>query len=180
MLYLLALAGVITVLASGGVVVDLILRLMVGEGMTFFSFTQKVAGPLSIGIPLAGVWAYYGRWLSRAMAESPDAPRRAGMRRLYTYILSAIGLGATFTGLSLLLSFVVDATIGNIVWADVLRPRLAAALATLLVGLPLWWLAWRPMQVEALRAVTPATTPGARSSARFTCTWRYSSAWWVE
>jgi hypothetical protein len=72
------------------------------------------------------------------------------MRRLYTYILSAIGLGATFTGLSLLLSFVVDATIGNIVWADVLRPRLAAALATLLVGLPLWWLAWRPMQVEAL------------------------------
>jgi len=149
-LYLLALAGVITVLASGGVVVDLILRLIVGEPMTFFSFTQKVAGPLSIGIPLAGVWAYYGRWLSRAMAESPDAPRRAGLRRLYTYILSAIGLGATFTGLSLLLSFVVDATIGNIVWADVLRPRLAAALAILLVGLPLWWLAWSPMQAEAL------------------------------
>jgi len=149
-LYLLALAGVITVLASGGVFVDLILRLIVGEPMTFFSFTQKVAGPLSIGIPLAGVWAYYGRWLSRAIAESPDAPRRAGMRRLYTYILSAIGLGATFTGLSLLLSFVVDATLGNIVWADVLRPRLAAALATLLVGLPLWWLAWQPMQAEAL------------------------------
>ncbi len=151
-LYLLSLAGVITVLASGGVVVDVILRAVFGEPVTYSIFTQKVAGPLSIGIPLAGVWAYYGRWLSRAMTESPDAPRRAGMRRLYSYILSAIGLGATFTGLGLLLAFVVDAAIGNIVWADVLRPRLAAALAILLVGLPLWWLAWRPMQVEALLA----------------------------
>ena len=151
-LYLLALAGVITVLASAGVVVDVVLRLIIGEPMTFFSFTQKVAGPLSIGVPLAGIWAYYGRWLNRAMAESRDASRQAGMRRLYAYILSAIGLGATFTGLWLLLSFVVDATLGNIVWADVLRPRLTAALATLLVGLPLWWLAWQPMQAEALGA----------------------------
>jgi hypothetical protein len=74
------------------------------------------------------------------------------MRRLYSYILSAIGLGATLTGLAMLLSFVVDAAIGNIVWADLLRPRLAASLATLLVGLPLWWLAWHPMQAEALAA----------------------------
>ena len=149
-LYLLSLAGVVTVLASGGVVIDVILRAVFGEPMTVSVFTQKVAGPLSIGIPLAGVWAYYGGWLGRAMAKSPDAPRRAGMRRLYSYILSAIGLGATFTGLAFLLAFVVDAAIGNIVWADVLRPRLAAALATLLMGLPLWWLAWRPMQTEAL------------------------------
>ena len=34
---------------------------------------------------------------------------------------------------------------GKLVWADTLAPRLAAALATLLVGLPLWVLAWRPM-----------------------------------
>jgi uncharacterized membrane protein len=151
-LYLLSLAGVITVIAAGGVVIDLILRLIFGETMTFSSFIQKLAGPVSIGIPLAGVWAYYGRWLGRAMEESSDVPRRAGMRRLYSYILSAIGLGATFTGLSMLLAFVVDAAIGNIVWADVLRPRLAAALATLSAGLPLWWLAWKPAQAEALTA----------------------------
>ena len=131
---------------------DVVLRAIFGEQMTLAGFVQKIAGPLSIGIPLAGVWAYYGRWLGRAMLESPDAPRRAGMRRLYSYILSAVGLGATFVGLSMLLSFVVDAAVGKIVWADVLRPRLAASLATLLVGLPLWGLAWRPMQAEALSA----------------------------
>lgn len=149
-LYLLALAGVTTVLGAGGVLIDVILRTIFGEAMTFSGFIQKLAGPISIGIPLAGVWAYYGRWLGRAMAEPSEATHRAGMRRLYAYILSAIGLGATFTGLALLLAFVVDAAIGNIVWADLLRPRLAAALATLSVGLPLWWLASRPMQAEAL------------------------------
>lgn len=149
-LYLLALAGVVTVLTSGGVLIDVILRAVFGEAMTTPVFIQRLAGPISIGIPMAGVWAYYGGWLGRAMAESAEAPRRAGMRRLYIYILSAIGLGATFTGLALVLAFVVDAAVGKIVWADVLRPRLAASLATLSVGLPLWWLAWRPMQAEAL------------------------------
>jgi hypothetical protein len=159
-LYLLSLAGVVTVLTSAGVAVDICLRLVIGESMTFSGFIQKLAGPLSIGIPLAGVWAYYGLWLGRAMAEAADVSRRAGMRRLYSYILSAIGLGATFTGLVLLLAFVVDAAIGNIVWADVLRPHLSAALATLSVGLPLWWLAWQPMQAEAL-AVGDACVPAA-------------------
>ncbi|HTX92862.1 MAG TPA: DUF5671 domain-containing protein [Anaerolineales bacterium] len=151
-LYLLSLAGVTTVLSAGGVIVDLILRVIFGQAMTLGNFIQNISIPLSIGIPLAGIWAYYGSWLGRAITESPDAPRRAGMRRLYAYILSAIGLGATFVGLSLLLSFAVDAAIGKIVWADALRPRLAASLATLLVGLPLWWLAWRPMQADALSA----------------------------
>ena len=151
-LYLLSLAGVITVLAASGVVVDVILRIVFGGTMIFPVFIQKLAGPVSIGIPLAGVWAYYGRWLGRAMEESSDVPRRAGMRRFYSYILSAIGLGATFIGLAMLLTFVVDAAIGQIVWADALRPRLSASLATLLVGLPLWWLNWKPMQTEALAA----------------------------
>ena len=74
------------------------------------------------------------------------------MRRLYAYILSAIGLGAAFTGLAMLLAFVVDSAFGISILAVVLRPRLAEALATLLVGLPLWWSSWRPLQAEALAA----------------------------
>jgi hypothetical protein len=151
-LYFYSLAGVVTVLSAGGVVVDVFLRLLLGESMNAGVLLSRISGPLSIAVPLGLLWAYYGRQLSRAIAGAGDAPRRAGMRRVYAYILSAIGLGATFTGLALLLTFIVDAAIGNIVWAGVLRPRLAAALATLLVGLPLWWLAWRPMQVEALAA----------------------------
>ena len=154
-LYALALAGVVTVLTSGGVVIAVILRSLLGEQISGQDFMRQISGPLSIGIPLAGVWAYYGHWLSRCMAETPDAPRRAGMRRLYFYILSAIGLGATFIGLSMLLSFVVDASIGDLMWAGTLRLRLAASLATLFAGLPLWSLTWRPMQAEALASGDP-------------------------
>ncbi|MBM3150650.1 MAG: hypothetical protein FJZ96_00355 [Chloroflexi bacterium] len=150
LLYALALAGVVTVLTSGGIVLDALLRLALGEPMAADEFMGQVSGSLAIGIPLAGVWAYYGAWLTRAMTQVPDAPRRAGMRRLYSYILSAVGLTATFIGLSMLFSFVVDALLGKVVWADLLRPRLAAALATLLAGFPLWILSWRPMQAESL------------------------------
>ena len=150
LLYFLSLAGAASVLSTGGVVLYTLLRLIFGFRPGWGEFLAQMAGPLSLLIPMAGVWAYYGHWLDQAIASSGDELRRAGMRRLYAYILSALGLGATFAGLAFLLSFVVDAAIGNLVWADTLAPRLAQGLATLLVGLPLWLVAWRPMQAEAL------------------------------
>jgi len=150
LLYALSLAGVITVLTSGGIVLYLLLRQILGEKMLLQTFVQQISGPLSIGVPLAGVWAYYGNWLTRSMSEVPDAPRRSGMRRLYSYILSAIGLGAAFIGLRMVLAFIVDALLGGQAWGGTLRLSLAAALSTLGVGLPLWLLTWRPMQAEAL------------------------------
>ena len=152
MLYFFSLAGVVTVLSSAGVVVNVILHRLLGEPMTLADFISKVSNSVSIGVPLAGVWAYYGHWLNRAIAGSADAPRRAGMRRLYATLLSAVGLTATFIGLSLLLAFVIDTSLGSIVWSAGLRSRLAEALATLLVGLPLWSWFWRPLQAEALSA----------------------------
>ncbi len=154
-LYFLALAGVVTVLAAGGVVVSAGLRLLLGEQEALAVFLESVSGPLSLGLALGGVWAYFGHWLGRTISASADSQRQAGMRRLYHYLLSTIGLGATFTGLALLLAFVVDAALGNLLWAETLRPRLADSLATVLVATPLWVLAWQPMQNEALAAGDP-------------------------
>ncbi|MBC8336526.1 MAG: hypothetical protein ISR59_10950 [Anaerolineales bacterium] len=148
-LYLLSLSGVIFVLSVTGIVVNNFLQMILGEISSFQELMREINEPLSIGIPLGAVWAYYGYWLQRDLEALPDAPRRAGMNRLYTYILALIGLGATFTGITLLLSFVIDTTIGTGVWVGNLRPQLASSLATLIVGLPLWLLTWRPMQAEA-------------------------------
>lgn len=153
LLYFLSLAGVITVLASGGIVLYLLLRLALGEQIPLATFFQQLSSPVSIGIPLAGIWGFYDHWLRRSLSEVPDAPRRLGMRRLYAYILSAIGLGAAFIGLQMLLAFVVDALTTQ-AWSGLLVQRLAAALATLGAGLPLWLLTWRSMQAEALSAGT--------------------------
>jgi len=149
-LYFLSLAGVVTVLFSGGTVIYHLLRVVLGEKLPVSAFLEQVNTPVSIGVSLGVVWAYFGHWLNRTITEAPDAPRRSGMRRLYYYILSAIGLTATFSGLSLLLAFTVDAALGEVLWAETLRPQLAAALATLFAGLPLWWFTWSPMQRDAL------------------------------
>jgi len=148
--YLLSLGGVITVLSAGGTLLNVILRWAFGEAMEGYEFIQQIGGPISLGVPLAGVWAYYGGWLSHQIQSDEDVTRRAGKKRLYYYILSALGLGAAFIGVALVFSFVIDLLTSNAFWGDSLRSRLAAAISTLVVGLPLWLMTWRPMQAEAL------------------------------
>lgn len=150
-LYVLSLAGVVTVLSSAGVLLDVLLRLALGQAFPLAELLSRLGGPVSIGVPLGVVWAYYGNWLGREIRGVESASRRAGLKRFYFYILSLIGLVAAFTGLALLFSFIVETLVSSsVLWGDTLRERLIAALATLLVGLPLWLVAWRPMQAEAL------------------------------
>ncbi len=150
-LYLLALGGVIAVLSAGGTLLDVLLRRLLGEAISRSDLVRQVGGPISIGVPLGVVWAYFGYWLRRHIEAAADPIRQAGMQRVYHYILSTLGLGAAFIGVAMLLSFTIDTlTRPEIVWGSTLRPKLAAALATLAVGLPLWLTVWRPMQAQAL------------------------------
>ncbi|MFL7869406.1 MAG: DUF5671 domain-containing protein [Anaerolineales bacterium] len=159
-LYLLSLGGVITVLSAGGTLLDILLRWVFGEAMEGYEVIQEIGGPISLGVPLAGIWAYYGSWLNRQIQSDENITRRAGKKRFYYYILSALGLGASFIGVALVFSFVIDLVTSNAFWGGSLRPRLAAALATLVVGLPLWLRTWRPMQAEALADEDPSTGSG--------------------
>ncbi|GAB4420057.1 MAG: hypothetical protein Kow002_08210 [Anaerolineales bacterium] len=150
--YLLSLVGVVTVLSSGGRLLDVILSWAFGEQMAGHEFIQQIGGAISLGLPMAGLWAYYSLWLNRQIASDEDGLRRAGKQRFYNYILSALGLGASVIGLALILSFVIDITTANAIWGESMRSRLAAALSTLAVGLPLWLTMWMPAQAEALSA----------------------------
>lgn len=149
-LYLLSLGGVVTVLSAAGIVADAFLRLLLGEPASFAETMAIVRGPLSVGLPLAAIWAYYGHTLSLEIASYSSPVRRAGLKRFYFYVLSLIGLGATFTGLALLFGFFVEQLTTQRVWGIDVRRQLSAALAVLLVSLPLWLLTWRPMQAESL------------------------------
>jgi len=149
-LYLFSLSGVIVVLTTAGLIINIILRRLLGADIAWQNLISQIGDPFSVGLPFAIVWAYYGAWLNREFTSVSDLPRRAALKRIYLYILSLIGLVATFTGLALLLSFVVSILSGSAIWGEMLRPRLSGAIATLLAGLPLWLSAWRPMQAEAL------------------------------
>lgn len=150
-LYLLALGGVITVVTTASMVVNILVTRLLGADWTLQYFVQQLGGPISIGVPLGMVWAYYGYWLNRHMEAVGDAVRQAGMKRLYYYILAFIGLVVSFVGAATLFNFIIDmATRTGILMSDSMRGMLASSVSSLVVGLPLWLMTWRPMQAEAL------------------------------
>lgn len=149
-LYLLSLGGVIIVLTAGGNLLYTILMRLLGDGKTWSEFMRDIGGPISIGAPFAVVWAYYGHWLNRQFVFDENLPRRAGKQRLYYYILSFLGLAATFFGTASLLAVVIDLITGADYLGGGFESSLAAALASLAVGMPLWLTVWRPMQAQAL------------------------------
>jgi hypothetical protein len=148
-LYALSLIGVGGVLIPAGIILNVVFRLILGETMDFGHFINEISVPLSAGIPFGAVWFYFGRILTNEIAALPDTPQRAGLRRIYFYILSFIGLVTLFFGLHSLLSFIVDSLLQTATWGDSLRERLSLSIATLTVGLPLWYLTWRPMVFES-------------------------------
>ena len=150
-LYLLALGGVITVITTAFMVIKTILGALLGQDISFNELLRNVGGPISIGVPLGLVWAYYGNWLNRHIEAVGDRVRQAAMKRLYNYVLSLIGLVVSFVGVASLFRFIIDTLIGSgILMNDTMRGTLAASVASILVGLPLWLMIWRPMQAEAL------------------------------
>jgi Domain of unknown function (DUF5671) len=150
-LYLLALGGVITVITTAFLVINTILSVLLGQELSFDEFIREIGGPISIGVPLGLVWAYYGYWLNRHIAAVGDRVRQAAMKRLYNYVLSLIGLVVAFAGVTSLFRFIIDMLIGRgMLLTETTRSTLTASLASILVGLPLWLMMWRPMQAEAL------------------------------
>ena len=150
-LYLLSLGGVITVLTTAWLVINTVLNAALGRDISFSQVIHEIGGPISIGVPLALVWAYYGYWLDRHIEAAGDKVRQASLKRLYNYVLAFIGLVVAFIGVATLFNFIIDViTDFGISFTDSLRQNLVASISSLVVGLPLWLIMWRPMQAEAL------------------------------
>ena len=151
LLYLLTLGGVIVFLVSCGDLLYQLLQQLLGDGQSTNEFIRELGGPISVAVPFGVIWAYYGKWLSQQFAFDENLPRRAGKHRLYTYVLSFLGLAATVAGLIALLSVLIDLVLGNNYLSDAgIREPLSGAIATLVVGLPVWLVNWRSAQAQAL------------------------------
>jgi len=151
LLYLLALGGVIVFLVATGDLLYRILLQWLGDGQPVNDFIRELGGPISVAVPFGVIWAYYGKWLNRQFDFDENLPRRAGKHRLYIYILSFLGLAATVVGLISLFGVLIDLAMGNRYLSETgIREPLSGALATLVIGLPVWLLNWRSAQAQAL------------------------------
>ena len=151
-LYLLALGGTVTVLSAGGNILYSLLSRLLGEDISTIDLIQNINGPLSVVIPFGALWGYYGGWLNKQFASEENIPRRSGLKRVYFYILSVIGLATTITGMLLLFNLIIDQLINvsDVIKSDYIMKQLAGAIAVIIVGLPLWLRTWLPMQAEAV------------------------------
>jgi hypothetical protein len=123
---------------------------------------QAAAGPVSIALVYGAAWRYAAvltRPQTPAEQTLGEAPRPAGIRRLYTYLVTLVSLVVLAIGVAGLLW-----TLGDVVLlalavttGDAWREQVALYATFAIVGLPVWLLHWRP---------SPTSPAEARSLAR--------------
>ena len=149
-LYLVSFLSVVTTLIAGGAMLNKILYALF-QGQELHKFYISVGDPLAWAVPAAIVWAFYSRVLRRQLEALPDAPRQAALRRLYAYVLSFLGLLATFIGLVTLADLLVEMAFGKLnLMSLLLKNQLSGSLSAILVGVPVWLRNWSPMNSEAV------------------------------
>jgi len=148
-LFFLSLIGAAGTLVSLGFVLHLILNIVLGESQTWGAFMAELGQPLGFAVPLGGIWAYYGRAFRHTLTMK-EIPKRGDIfQKLYRYLLAGSGVTAVIIGLRMLLNVLIDMGMRSaVLWGPTLRNRLSASLASLAVGLPLWLLLWRRINME--------------------------------
>jgi hypothetical protein len=113
-----------------------------------------IRDPLPVMIVMAIAWIYHATILRGDAVRAGEAPRQAGVRRLYLYLVAAVGLAAFLVGLGGDISVLIRSLAGTH-FGSGLKEELAWFTAALIAGLPVWLWPWRRAQ---LVAVAPDTS----------------------
>ncbi|HPO57690.1 MAG TPA: DUF5671 domain-containing protein [Anaerolineaceae bacterium] len=109
-------------------------------GAVYIGGNQTWADNLIALVVLAVFWAYFDRVLRASWQAAGDRNALAEVRVLYRYAWMLYTLALVLIGAVQTLRFIFDVLLGA---ALATRYRLAAGLALLLVGAPVWTFAWR-------------------------------------
>jgi hypothetical protein len=104
-----------------------------------------IGGPLPVILVMGGLWAYH-TYLLQQETELSAETQPASVRRLYYYLLAAIGLAVLVGGVATNLTVLIWAFSG---FFGEMREGVAAGSAAIVAGLPVWLLPWRRVQAAA-------------------------------
>ena len=166
-LYLFAiLGGAITVVVSLSILLFGVLQWLIGEpdvtgASAHFRFLPGVMAAVVTG---AGVWGYH--WA----VVRQEAPIVVGgllaARRVYRYLVAALGLGTLAVGLVILFPVVLGVLVPEarerLAGTDWWRNPLTLAITLLVVGTPLWRFYWFGAQQEVMAGGTEERTALSR------------------
>lgn len=119
--------------------------------------------PLPVIIGMVLLWVYHAFVLKDDASVSTESVRQGGVRRLYLYLVAAVGLAAFLVGLSGDLSVMIRSFSQS--FGNSMKEALSWFTAALIAGLPVWLIPWRQAQIEAV-ALTSDGVEARRSTVR--------------
>ncbi len=143
------LGGVITTLVATGVIAYGVLVWLIGvpeeaSATAHFRFLPGALSPLIIGM---GLWLYHWQVVQQ---ERAAAGQLTDARRIYAYIMAALGLGALVGAIIVLIPTVIGIGVTSardvLVGEDWWRNRIALVVTLGLLGGPVWAYYWFSMQ----------------------------------
>ncbi|MEW5960657.1 MAG: DUF5671 domain-containing protein, partial [Chloroflexota bacterium] len=155
-LYLNVFVFLVMAVSSATNLLEQLLELALGAALP----AEPLLSQLSWAIPLLVVggvfWAYHWTVLRQDASQAPELPRQASVRRIYAYLVAAIGLAVLAGGVGGLLTTVIDLLTSRAsISLDFYRSEVATSIAMIAVGVPVWLIPWRRSQRLAL---APAAT----------------------
>jgi hypothetical protein len=149
-LYLLAiLGGAATAVVACTVALYHLLQWFFGRPQTASALDHFDVMPalLAAAVVGGGIWGYH--WSVTSQEAGVAEGRLNAARRVYFYLVSAVGLVTFGTGLVILLEVffgLIGPAAGPSLRGDLWRNPLVLSLTLLLVGAPIWWVFWRRVQ----------------------------------
>ncbi len=153
-LYAGVVIGAIATLTPAALLLRELLLMVFGDSLgTLAALLDKLIVPISF-VPVGlGVWLWHWRVLSREADAYGESEQGATVRRIYYYLMAAVGLALMWVGLVELLHALLDALLtGMDSPGDIWHEPLANGLSLLAVGAPIWALHWRSVQHVAGQA----------------------------
>ncbi|GAA5162204.1 DUF5671 domain-containing protein [Ornithinimicrobium tianjinense] len=134
--------GLVTALSALSILLYDVLVWFVGDPGASSGGEHFASAPAQIGAVVAGLLVW---WYHQAVLGAGWAGERSEVRRVYEYLMAAVGLLAAAGGLVMVLVTLVEAIAagGDLVVGGGALNALLAALVLLVVGTPVWLWHWR-------------------------------------
>lgn len=156
-LYLLVFIGAVGVISTAIILLTNALERLFGLGPDSSDLNSAVAIILVCG----AIWAYHAFVIRRDAKVAEEVGKQAMVRRIYTYLMAGLGLGAFLIGLAGILTVLLEELDDELGRFD-FREGISVFLAMIVVGLIVWRWHWRRVSQEW--AVEPSSELEERRS----------------
>ena len=140
-IYLVVLVSALVVLLSATVAVANVVERILGtpDREQYRNIQHDVGFPVTNLVVFSTVWLFHRRVVQAEAARETEVERAATVRRLYTYLIAAIGLGMLAIGTAGAIGVFGSQLMGLNTHGN---GETAAYIALVLIGAPVWALSW--------------------------------------